>query len=470
MWKKLLLLCLLLTFFEGMCVQNCETLEELNAQVVQDFEYINHPLNDWNRYRDNPPKIRVLDVAIVGGGYCGLTVAATMVKEHMYNFKVFDQNPAGSEGPWATFARMKNLRSEKKLMGPAMGIPSLTFRAWYETVYGKESWETFYFALTPIWMEYLSWYKQVLRLPVENEHKLISISPVEEGFLLEFDKPSKEVVFVLAKKVVLATGRKGFGGAKFPSYVKNLPRESYAHSSEVIDFEPLKGKKIAVVGSGASAFDATAVALEKEAASVDLLIRRKRLEKDNYFKIFSYPSYIYSYGRMDDNWRWNCIMKGMKQGTPPPACAVRRLEGWANLSKKMGYSIDTMSVKDGQVLVESAQGNNLYDFVIFATGFNVNGAEVPEIAEMFPDIALWEDRMPSEIVQQDPTLGHFPYLGANFEFLEKHPGQAPYLKHLHCFNFGALLSQGMVCSEIPGVSVGAQRLVEGFITDKLSRR
>ena len=39
------------------------------------------------------------------------------------------------------YARMDTLRSPKTLTGPALGVPSLTFRAWYEAKYGLDAWE-----------------------------------------------------------------------------------------------------------------------------------------------------------------------------------------------------------------------------------------------------------------------------------------------------------------------------------------
>ncbi|EPN68135.1 hypothetical protein A245_04670, partial [Pseudomonas syringae pv. actinidiae ICMP 19096] len=53
---------------------------------------------------------------------------------------IFDQSPAGFEGPWATTARMETLRSPKQLTGPALGLPALTFRAWYEAQFGADGW------------------------------------------------------------------------------------------------------------------------------------------------------------------------------------------------------------------------------------------------------------------------------------------------------------------------------------------
>ena len=50
--------------------------------------------------------------------------------------------------------------------------------------------------------------------------------------------PSPEV---LARKVVLATGREGLGEPYVPDFVRSLPRGRWAHSAEPIDFAALRG-------------------------------------------------------------------------------------------------------------------------------------------------------------------------------------------------------------------------------------
>ncbi|WP_459655722.1 SidA/IucD/PvdA family monooxygenase, partial [Achromobacter xylosoxidans] len=65
---------------------------------------------------------------------------------------------------------------------------------------------------------------------------------------------------VLARRVVLATGRDGLGGAYVPDFARKLPRDRWAHSSDVLDYATLAGKRVGVVGAGASAMDSAATA------------------------------------------------------------------------------------------------------------------------------------------------------------------------------------------------------------------
>ena len=49
-------------------------------------------------------------------------------REKVTNVICLDENPAGLEGPWITYARMVTLRTPKALTGLDYGMPSLTFQ------------------------------------------------------------------------------------------------------------------------------------------------------------------------------------------------------------------------------------------------------------------------------------------------------------------------------------------------------
>ena len=75
------------------------------------------------------------------------------------NVLVLDENPEGLEGPWVTYARMVTLRTNKALTGPDLGVPSLTFQAFYEAKYGDLAWEPLDKIPKEEWMAYLIWYR-----------------------------------------------------------------------------------------------------------------------------------------------------------------------------------------------------------------------------------------------------------------------------------------------------------------------
>jgi cation diffusion facilitator CzcD-associated flavoprotein CzcO len=119
---------------------------------------------------------------------------------------LYDEAPTGLEGPWATTARMETLRSPKQLAGPALGLPSLTVRAWFEAQFGAAAWE----ALDKIprlqWMDYLRWYRRVMSLDVRNATTVAAVLPRADGrVLLQLRTPAGPSQ-VLARRVAARVG------------------------------------------------------------------------------------------------------------------------------------------------------------------------------------------------------------------------------------------------------------------------
>jgi 2-polyprenyl-6-methoxyphenol hydroxylase-like FAD-dependent oxidoreductase len=65
------------------------------------------------RFDDGKP---VFNVIIVGAGQCGLATAFGLLCEKIANILILESQPAGQEGPWKTYARMRYLRTHKEMM------------------------------------------------------------------------------------------------------------------------------------------------------------------------------------------------------------------------------------------------------------------------------------------------------------------------------------------------------------------
>ena len=128
----------------------------LEARVRRDIEMTAHPRMEWmapRLYRGKP----ALDVLIVGAGQSGLCIGFALMRDRVRNILLVDRAPQGREGPWVTFARMPMLRSPKDQTGPDLGIPSLTFEAWYDTVTGAGSFAGLSLIPSEAWHDYLQW-------------------------------------------------------------------------------------------------------------------------------------------------------------------------------------------------------------------------------------------------------------------------------------------------------------------------
>ena len=434
-------------------------LSLLEQRLRRDLELLELPARSWvpARRHDGSP---VRDVVVVGAGMCGLVALAQLKLLGIDNAVAFDAREAGREGPWVTFARMLTLRSPKQLAGPALGQPSLTFRAWHEARFGAEAWRSLDKIPREMWMDYLVWYRAVLELPVENGVRVLKIETASDGVMAvrinRNGHGGTETVF--ARRVVLATGRDGLGKAFVPAVAQGITPRFRVHSSDDIDFERLRGRRIGVVGAGASAMDNAATALEAGAASVDLFIRRKDLPRINKLTGVSSPGMVHGFAGLPDDWKWRFLHYANEAQTPPPRDSTLRVSRWPNARFHLASPVVAMREIGDEIELETPFRTCRLDFVIFATGFDVSIDTRPELAAFAGNIARWADRLTPPDALADRELASYPYLGPSFEFQEKEPGLTPGLTRIHAFNYPATLSHGKLSGDIPAVSEGAGRL------------
>ncbi|MGA3703385.1 NAD(P)-binding domain-containing protein [Ralstonia nicotianae] len=436
-------------------------LAALEARLRQDLAWLELPAKPWTlpHALDGQP---VLDVAIIGGGMAGLA-AATALKHLGIGAVVFDRAPEGYEGPWATTARMETLRSPKQLTGPALGLPALTFRAWFEAQFGTDAWETLDKIPRLQWMDYLRWYRRVLQLEVRNAHHVRTVQPRADGAVeLTLDTPDAAGQRVLARRVVLATGRDGLGGPAVPAFAHRLPRRWWAHSSDAMDYGALAGKRVGVIGAGASAMDSAATALEAGAASVDLLIRRPDLPRINKGKGAGSPGLVHGHQHLPDAWKWRIRHYINAEQVPPPRGSTLRVSRYPNARFNLGCPVLGVDEHNGALHVTTPKGVFRLDFLIFSTGFRLDWAARPEFSALAPHVRLWRDRYTPRPGEEDAELSDSPDLGPAFELREKTPGQLPGLSRVHCFCYPASLTHGSVSGDIPAISEGARRLAQGI--------
>lgn len=449
-------------------------LVALEQRLAQDLAWLDLPAQAWVP-QDSVQGAELLDVAVIGGGMAGLA-AATSIAHLGMRVRVFDSAPEGFEGPWATTARMETLRSPKQLTGPALGLPALTFRAWFEAQFGHAAWN----ALDKIprlqWMEYLRWYRRVMNVDVRNEHKVVDIAPSSDHVELKMQVQGRPIS-VYARRVVLATGRAGLGGASIPDFVDGVSRDLWAHSSDTTDYSRLRGLRVGVVGAGASAMDSAGTALEHGAASVDLLIRRKDIPRVNKSKGAGNPGFVHGYVNLPDAWKWRIRRYINVQQVPPPRASVLRVSKHANARFNLGSPVLQVRDRGGYVEVDTPARTFTFDFLILSTGFIIDWYSRPEYATIAPQLRRWADRYQPVEDGDDRELQDSPDLGPAFEFQEKTPGSMPGLSRIHCFCYPATLTQGTVSGDIPAISDGAQRLAKGLASllygeniDELYRR
>ena len=433
-------------------------------RVHRDLELLDYPRRPWLAPRVASSGEPVHDVLIVGAGQSGLSTAFALARERVTNVVVVDRNPKDHAGPWLSFARMRTLRTPKYLTGPDLGIPSLTPRAWYEAQFGDGSWEALGLIPKETWASYLAWYRETLSIPVEPETSVgvIDYDAAERCFVVPCTRALVTQVR-RARRVVLATGIDGSGEWRVPRVISEaLPRHLYAHTRDDIDFAALRGKRIAVLGAGASGFDNAATALEHGAREVHLLFRRQKLVNVNPYRWAEFVGFLKHHADLPDLQKWHFISQILRMGQLPPKDTLERARALPGFQLHPGTAFDSLRAEGDQVVIDREDGPLTVDFVIVATGFTTDLAARPELARFEPHIARWADRFTPPAEDAHDDLLRHPYLGPSFEFTERHPGSAPHLAHLYNYSFGGLLSMGFGGASISGLKYSVARLVAGL--------
>jgi FAD-dependent urate hydroxylase len=435
-------------------------LAALEARLAQDLAYLELPAKPWVAPLPHT-KQPMLEVAIIGAGMAGMTAAASLTMLGI-RARLFDKAAAGFEGPWVTTARMETLRSPKQLTGPAIGLPALTFRAWFEAQFGQPAWEALDKIPRPQWMEYLRWYRRVLQLDICNEHEVKSIDASAADHIVLTMRTAHGVELVCARRVVLAMGRDGLGGAWVPDWAQKLPREHWAHSSDHYDYNALKGKRVAVIGAGASAMDSAGTALEAGAQRLDLVIRRADLPRINKGKGAGNPGLVHGYYDLPDEWKWRFRRYIHQQQTPPPRGSTLRVSRFENAHFHLGSPVLSASSTADGIVMTTPNTTLTADFLIFATGFRANIAARPELSALASHVKLWKHHYTPSAGDTDEELNEYPVLGPAFEMQALTTKSALGLSRLHCFCYPSVASHGQISGDIPAISDGARRLSQGI--------
>ena len=436
-------------------------LDSLRANLQHDLEILQYPPSDWVAPRVTESDQDVVDVVVIGAGMCGLAAGFALRRVGISNIRILDAGQAGREGPWVTYARMETLRSPKHLLGPAMGIPNLSFRAWFEARDGREAWAALGKIPTDMWMDYLIWYRDVLELGVENDTRVLKIDPAGHGFDLAIDGPGGRES-IAARRVVLATGREGMALPRVPGPLRDFLGPRCRHSSEDIDFKAMAGKEVAVLGFSASAVDNAAEALEAGAAKVHLLCRAPEVPRVNKMKSTGYPGFTHGFPSLSAEARLDLLSYVFRYRVAPPRDSVRRV--WRHENVELHLSSEVMAANWlGDRLELGTAGEIItVDHVILGTGFHIDVTAPEETRKFAAEIRTFRDQIGNDKGVFLEEMLDFPDLGPAFEFQERTPGTASYLASLHNFTFAATVSHGNVSGDIPCVSDGAERLARGI--------
>lgn len=326
----------------------------------------------------------MIDILIIGAGPYGFSLAAH-AKERGLNYKIigFPMDFWKSTMPQNMYIRTPpsfvqfsepNGKLTLKRFSKETGAP-------IDTPLPRET-----------FIHYSEWFIQ--KTGVEFVTELVTeIKKLEDVFEVKTDHGNS----FIAKNVIVATG---IGGYKYiPDLFKDLPSHLVSHTSGYTNFTPFKGKDVAVIGSGQSAWEAAAL-LHQEGAKPELFYRSSNVS-------YSGSSFAERILKALGNIYYQLPKKAKQAlGNSQPTVAhflcplVEK-----KVKETSGVSVKEVSiVHDDQVKMTLSNGDErVVDHIILATGFHFDLEKIP----------FFSDSMKSMISREEDS--HYPRLSANFE-------------------------------------------------------
>jgi thioredoxin reductase len=205
-----------------------------------------------------------LDVAVIGAGPYGLSIAAHLAGAGIEH-RVFGETMACWRNHMPSGMFLKSYGESSDLYDPRS---ELTLRQ-----FCNERGIPYHDSTIPVSLETFVAYGTAFQqrfVPRVEQTRLVALAETDRGFALSFDNGEA----VTARRVVLAVGVLPF--KYVPPNLAHLPAALFSHSSDWGSLDRLAGKEVTVIGSGASALDITAL-LIKRGSKVTLVSRSPEL-------------------------------------------------------------------------------------------------------------------------------------------------------------------------------------------------
>ncbi len=437
-----------------------EGLAALESRLARGLAQLNYPPVNWVPEKVGRDGRIAADVLIVGAGMNGLCAAFALRRLGVANIRQIDMQPKGQEGPWLNYARMEYLRSPKHLAGPALGLPDLTFQAWWQAQYGQSGWDALGYIERRDWARYLTWFARVTGATVQSETSLTGLR-YEDGLITASAANGGNEAQIFARQVVLATGREGQAKPRIPIPFAPHLGAGVQHSSAPLDRAGLAGSRIVVVGLSASAFDNACLAAEA-GSDVTLLGRAPHLPTVNKMKQTVYPGFAHGFPNLPGTDRLAWLRMVAAARVAPPRHTVQRAAR-AGVKVELGVETDEVVRADGALKLITSKGVFTADRVILGTGFRFDFAGVSELSGFASRTLLWRDLAVAEGPEDE--LLDCPVVGPGFELRPKPGHSAAGFNRIRCFSHAAQPSLGNLANDIPQASEGADRLARAIACD-----
>ncbi|MEO6805843.1 MAG: NAD(P)-binding domain-containing protein [Edaphobacter sp.] len=203
-----------------------------------------------------------VDVAILGAGPYGLSIAAHLRTHNNLSFRIFGTPMSSWRNHMASGTLLKSFGFASSLYDPGSTFTLEHFCRERSLIYSD--------VVDPVSIENFIAYGlefQKRFVPQLEQTDITSFRHSSEGFTLTTETGET----LTARRVVIAVGITYFGS--LPPIFSNLPSDLVTHSSQHTDVSRFAGRSVAVIGAGASAADLAGL-LQQAGADTHMIARR----------------------------------------------------------------------------------------------------------------------------------------------------------------------------------------------------
>jgi hypothetical protein len=207
----------------------------------------------------------MLDAVIVGAGPYGLSIAAHF-RRHGLSFRIFGPAMDSWRNHMPKGMMLKSDGFASNIYAPEGGYTLKQFCAEKGIRYDDNK--------IPVGLDTFSAYGLAFRdrlVPELEERFVISLRKLADGFQVQLEDDE----ILVAKRVVLAVGISHFPWV--PATLSQLPPELMTHSFGHHDLQGFRGRKVIVIGGGASAIGLAGLLREVD-CDVELVVREKSVK------------------------------------------------------------------------------------------------------------------------------------------------------------------------------------------------
>jgi Pyridine nucleotide-disulphide oxidoreductase len=397
----------------------------------------------------------MIDAVIVGSGPYGLSIGAHF-RQGGIRFRIFGRAMDSwlSHMPQGMLLKSEGFASN--LYGPANDFKLSAYCAQNGIPYADLG--------RPVPLQTFASYGLAFRdkhVP-ELEEKLVTrISQSPNGYEVQLDTGES----LTAKRVIIAVGITHF--AYLPDKLAHMPKEFLTHSFEHSDLERFRNRRVAVIGSGASATDLAALLLES-GADVHLIARdavlkfhSKMVERSLWEKIRIPNSGIGQglksrlYADAPNLFRYlseETRLRIVRSHLGPAGGWSMKDRVIGKVPTLLGSTVSSARIADGRVLLQLQNANGdistlAADHVIAATGYK---ADIRRLYFLDPELS-----------RQIRAVHSTPVLSSNFESS---------VSGLHFVGLTSANSFGPVMRFAFGARFAARRLTGFFSKSSAMRR